>query len=257
MKCPLTNCERIEMNNLGIPSSYLPNIFIQMKLLFLALFVFPLISLAQDDVNQMDTQDQRHGVWKKMYANTKQLRYEGQFEHGKEVGTFKFYCDECGSVPTATKEFNAENSIAKVKYFTKKGKLVSEGEMDGKLRIGEWVYYHKKGSQIMTRESYSNGEISGAKITYYPNGQVAEELNYLNGKMNGTNKYFAPNGTLLKDLTYNHDKLEGNAVYFDEHGQKSIEGVYRDDKKHGVWKYYKNGKFDHEETFPKPRKKAN
>ena len=228
-----------------------------MRLLFLVLFVFPAILLAQGNINQMDAQGKRHGIWKKMYPNTKQLRYEGQFEHGKEVGTFKFYCDACRNVPTVIKEFNAANAIAKVKYFTKKSQLVSEGGMDGKLRIGEWVYYHKKGNSIMTRESYSNGEISGAKITYYPNGEVAEELNFLNGKMNGTNKYFAPNGTLLKDLIYANNKLDGNAIYFDERGQKSIEGVYRDDKKHGVWKYYKNGKFHHDETFPKPRKKAN
>ena len=228
-----------------------------MRLLYLTLFAFPSILLAQGDVNQMDSHGERHGIWKKMYPNTKKLRYEGQFDHGKEIGTFTFYCEECGDAPTVTKEFNAANAIAKVKYFTIKGKLVSEGDMDGKLRIGEWVYYHKKGSSIMTRESYVNGEVSGAKITYYPNGEVAEELNYRNGTMHGINKYFAPNGTLLKDLTYNNNKMEGNAIYYDEHGQKSIEGVYKNDKKHGVWKYYKNGKFDREETFPKPRKKAN
>jgi len=227
-----------------------------MRLLFLALFVFPITLLAQGEINQLDPQGERHGVWQKMYPNSKQLRYEGQFDHGKEVGVFKFYCEDCENTPTATKEFNATNAIAKVNYFTAKGKLVSEGEMDAKERIGEWVYYHKKGAAVMTRESYSNGEISGLKITYYPNGEVAEELNYEHGKMNGANKYFAPNGTLLKDLSYTDNMLDGNAIYYDERGQKSIEGVYRDDKKHGNWKYYKNGKFHHEETFPKPRKKV-
>lgn len=230
-----------------------------MKLLFIVFFgmlVGVHTAFSQTNINQTDANGKRHGVWEKVYPNSKQIRYRGQFEHGKEVGVFKFYCEECNDVPSVTKAFNATNNIAKVTYYTAKGKVVSEGEMDGKDRIGEWIYYHKKGDAIMTREHYKAGKLHGTKVVYFPNGNVAEEINFRVGMMHGENKYYAPNGTLLKALNYANDKMEGLAVYYDEFGKKSIEGNYKDDKKHGVWKYYKNGTLDHEETFPKPLKKT-
>jgi len=72
----------------------------------------------------MDENGERNGVWRKSYPGTDQLRYEGEFKHGKEVGTFKFYCEDCGSQPMVTKVFKGKDDIAEVKYFTKKGKLV-------------------------------------------------------------------------------------------------------------------------------------
>ena len=124
--------------------------------------------LAQADINQTDAQGERHGIWKKIYPGTDQLRYEGVFEHGKEVGTFKFYCEKCKKQPSVVKEFNANNSIAEVKYYTVKGKLVSEGKMDGKERIGEWLFYPEKSTNVLTREHYKDGKLDGQKITYYP-----------------------------------------------------------------------------------------
>ncbi len=230
-----------------------------MKLLFIVFFgilvgLNPAVS--QNEINQTDANGKRHGIWEKKYPNSKQLRYRGQFEHGKEIGTFSFYCEDCKNVPSVIKEFNTDTNISKVTYFTSKGKKVSEGEMNGKDRVGEWVYYHKKGDDIMTRENYKAGKLHGPKTVYYPDGRVAEETTYKEGLLHGENKYYAPNGTLLKALNYANDKMEGLAVYYDEFGKKSIEGNYKDDKKHGVWKYYTNGKLDREETFPKPLKKA-
>ncbi len=212
---------------------------------------------AQSDINQMDADGKRHGVWKKMYPGTKQLRYEGTFEHGKEVGTFKFYCEKCKDRPTAIKKFNAKDNIAHVQYFTMKGKLVSEGKMDGKNRIGEWIYYQKKSGDVMTKETYVNGKLDGKKITYYPNGKVTEELNYVNGQMEGQNNYYSPDGILIKKLKYRNNQLQGEATYYDAYGNVVIEGFYKDGKKHGLWRYYKNGKIELEEIYPKPLKKAN
>jgi antitoxin component YwqK of YwqJK toxin-antitoxin module len=209
-------------------------------------------SYSQADINQTDAQGNRHGLWKKLYPGTKQLRYEGVFEHGKEVGTFKFYCETCKDQPSVVKEFNSENSIAEVKYYTVKGKLVSEGKMDGKDRIGEWLYYPKKSSNVMTRENYKNGKLDGLKITYYGNGKIAEERNYVNGLLEGPNNYYSPDGVLLKKLIYKNDVLVGPALYYDASGALTIEGSYKNGKKHGLWKHYKNGKLILEEMYPKP-----
>lgn len=217
-------------------------------LLFLLAFSF---ANAQE-INQMDANGKRHGVWKKYFEGTKQLRYEGTFEHGKEIGTFKFYCDSCKDQPAIVKEFTLNNTIADVKYYTAKGKLVSQGKMDGKIRIGEWLYFHKKSTEIMTREQYQNGKLTGVKYVYYGNGAVAEESNYRNGLLNGPNKYYSYDNKLLKELLYKNDLLEGPAVYYDAKGNIQMEGNYVNDRKKGIWKFYKDGQFVKEEKFPKP-----
>lgn len=222
------------------------------------LFVIAIISantLVAQKVNAFDEAGKRHGVWKKYYPNRKQLRYEGQFEHGKEVGTFKFYCEECGDKPTTTKEFKANSDIADVKYFTIKGKLVSEGQMKAKDRIGEWLYYQKKSKQVMSKELYVAGKMDGVQTTYYPNGKVTEEITYVNGIKQGDNFYYSPEGVLLKKLIYHDDKLHGPAEYYDANGNVTIKGYYKNGKKHGLWQYFKDGKVEVEETYPKPQKR--
>ncbi|MEM7185175.1 MAG: hypothetical protein AAF466_00845 [Bacteroidota bacterium] len=208
------------------------------------------------DVNQMDANGERHGIWKKTFPNSDQLRYEGEFDHGKEIGTFKFYCDDCGDQPMVVKNFTGKENLAEVQYFTKKGKLVSEGMMQGKDRVGLWKYYHEKSNTVMTRENYTNGKLNGVKSTYYPNGKLTEELAYEDGSREGANTYFSPEGVVLKRLQYINDQLHGPAEYFDANGNLTIKGQYIDGKKHGLWKYYKNGNLVMEETFPKPRKKS-
>ena len=223
---------------------------------FLIPFFLLIVSFGNaQEINQMDSNGKRHGVWKKNFEGTKQLRYEGTFEHGKEVGTFKFYCEECKSQPAVVKEFTANNAVADVKFYTAKGKLVSEGKMDGKLRIGEWIYFHKKSTEVMTRERYQNGKLTGKKYVYYGNGVVAEEASYSDGLLNGPSLYYSYDSKLLKELIYKNDLLEGPAVYYDAKGAKLMEGMYVNDRKKGVWKFYKNGQLDNEETFPKPLKK--
>ena len=229
-----------------------------MRILFLFLLLISGSSsnlIAQAEINQMDAQGERHGVWKKNHPGSDQLRYEGRFDHGKEVGTFKFYCEKCGKVPSVIKEFNTNNSISEVKYYTAKGKLVSEGKMDGKKRIGEWLYYHEKSTAVMTREHYKDGMLDGQKITYYPNGKVTEEIQYVMGVKEGSNNYYAPDGVLLKKLQYRDNLLVGEAFYYDAYGNLSIEGSYKKGKKNGIWKYYKDGKVVLEEKYPKPLKR--
>ncbi|WP_347374859.1 hypothetical protein [Aequorivita sp. Q41] len=209
---------------------------------------------SQTEINQLDADGNRHGVWKKTYEGTDQLRYEGTFDHGKEIGEFKFYCETCKETPIVTKKYNGKDAIADVKYFTNKGKLVSEGKMKDKDRIGAWVYYHKDSKNVMTLENYSNGKLEGKATTYYPDGKITEETLYKNGLKEGENIYYSPEGIVLKKLFYKQDQLQGSAFYYDAYGNVIIEGFYKDDKKHGLWKYYKNGKVILEETFPKPNK---
>ena len=222
-------------------------------LLFLSILLSVSTVISQPEINQFDSNGKRHGIWKKNFDNSEQLRYEGEFNHGKEIGVFKFYCEDCKSKPSVIKTFNGQGDSAEVNYYTKKGKLLSEGKMIGKNRVGEWIYYHSKSNGIMTKENYVNGKLDGLKNTYFLNNKLAEELMYVNGIKEGINNYYSPTGVLLKKLLYKNDELHGPATYYDGSGNVTLEGNYKDGKKHGIWKTYKNGKFVKEEVFPKPR----
>lgn len=218
-------------------------------LLFLTLTLTSVV--AQDLINQVDDERKRHGVWRKDFDDTTQPRYEGVFEHGKEIGLFKFYkLDGKKSVLSATREFSADDDSIIVKFYSSKGKLISEGQMMNKLFVGKWVYYHNKTKGIMTVEHYNNkGQLDGEKLIYYPKGQLAEQSNYVNGKQNGSSKVFSESGVLIKDFLYKNDLLDGMSKYYNAAGQLLAEGVYRNDKKHGIWKYYENGVLTEEKDF--------
>ena len=217
--------------------------------LYIYFILFGSSLCAQESINQMDANGKRHGVWKKTFPGTQQIRYEGTFKHGKEVGVFKFYCEECGKQPSVVSTFNDKDDSAWVQYFTIKGKLVSEGKMINKEREGEWVAYHEKSKQVMSREFYKDGKLHGKQTTYYPDGKVTEEITYVNGIKEGENLYYSPEGVLIKKLQYRN-------TYYDAFGVVVIEGNYKQGKKHGLWKYYKNGQLEMEEIYPKPLKKG-
>ena len=109
------------------------------KLLFSALlFVVSTTIVAQTAINQLDSNGKRQGVWKKVYHNGNK-RYIGQFEHGEEVGTFKFYAITGEKHPIALKIYTKGSTTVAVRYYSLKGMLESEGQLIGKERIGTWT----------------------------------------------------------------------------------------------------------------------
>ena len=107
-----------------------------MKFLGLIFFLGISTILSAQSINQFDANGKRHGIWKKTFEDTNILRYEGEFRRGKEIGLFKFYKNiNKKAVLTATKQFNATDNKADVKFFTSKGKVISEGQLNGKTYI--------------------------------------------------------------------------------------------------------------------------
>jgi len=216
----------------------------------LILFLTSTVTFAQD-INQLDANGERHGFWKKNFDKTDQPRYEGEFNHGKEIGIFKFYkLIDNKSVLSATKEFNENDGLASVKFFSSTGKLISEGKMDGKAFIGKWTYYHNKTNAVMSTENYNDkGELDGEKLVYYENGQLAEKSIYVNGKQEGLSTWYSETGVIIKEFIYENDELNGMSKYYDNKGQLIAEGVYKRGQKHGIWKYYTDGKLTEEKDF--------
>ncbi len=203
---------------------------------------------AQKSVNRYDKDGKRHGLWTKNYYQTDQKRYEGVFEHGKEIDTFKYYTLSNGkSVLSATKVFNTKNSIAEVTFYTSKKAIISKGKMDGKLYVGQWIYYHKNTSKEMIIENYNdNGELHGERKVFYETGIVAEIANYKQGKLHGASKWFFKSNKPLRQSYYKNDLLDGKTINYDSKGNVTSEGNYEKDKKAGIWKYYKDGKITKE-----------
>lgn len=225
---------------------------IKQHILGFLFFIFFLTTIsAQNALNQFDANGKRHGEWRKTFENTDQPRYEGTFNHGKEVGLFKFYkLDKEKSVLSATREFDPNSDDILVKFYSSKGKLISEGQMINQRFVGKWLYYHNKTNGIMTVEYYNdNGELEGERLVYYPNGQMAEQAHYINGKLEGISKIFSEKGVLIKEFTYKNDILHGMSKYYDANGQMLAEGAFRNDQKHGIWNFYENGILKEEKDF--------
>ena len=231
------------------------------KVVILLAHFYTIVAFAQD-INQYDAEGKRHGIWKKNFEGTEQLRYEGEFDHGKEIGLFKFYIlVKKKSVLSATKLFNANDDSAEVKFLSSRGKTISEGKMVGKTYVGKWIYYHNNSDKIMTVETYDdNGVLQGERLVYYDNGQLAEKATYVDGKIEGLSEVYSLKGVVLKSFIYENGELHGPSKSFNGKGEMLSEGQYKRNKKTGIWKFYENNKLVDEKNFtyvPKLQKKNN
>lgn len=222
---------------------------------FFLILLLSVTTIIAQNINKMDANGKRHGKWKKNFKGTEVPRYEGEFSHGKEIGTFKYYVEhESKSLLKATKVFNSKNAIAEVTFYNQKGKVVSKGKMNGKKYIGQWLYYHLNSTQVMTDEKYNNkGELHGKRIVYYPKGVLAEESTYVRGKKQGLVKNYSDKKQLLKESTYKDDMLHGPLKAYTGSGKLYIEGQYKNDKKHGIWTFYKDGKVERKDFTKKSK----
>lgn len=214
------------------------------------LLCFSLNSSAQA-VNQLDDQGKRHGVWKKYYDNSPQLRYEGNFVHGVEIDTFKFFKPDSKKQPAAVKIYRPDTDTVEVRSYDPKGFMTSEGTLIGQSREGKWKYF-KKGYQnrLIMVEHYQNDRLEGTKTTYFPNGQVTAIEEYKDGMKNGVKKVYSVNGTLLQEYHFVKDQLHGYSRIFDAKGRLESEGNYKKGVRDGEWKFYADGQPDYTEHYP-------
>jgi antitoxin component YwqK of YwqJK toxin-antitoxin module len=227
-------------------------------------YLFALLALifsGQDilgqDFNKTDENGKKHGLWKGTYPESKRPRYEGTFEHGKEVGTFNFYDDTKAKSVIATREFNAKDNSAYTTFYDQKKNKVSEGKEVNRLYEGEWKYYHKASKELMSVENYKNGKLDGKRTVYYPSKRIAEEMNYKDGVKDGPYKsYSEKGGVVLEETFYKNGVYEGPAIYRESTGKIASQGIYVKGKKKGIWKFFSDGKLVKEENMSIVKKAA-
>lgn len=208
---------------------------------------------AQDKINQVDDKGNKHGVWKGYYDDTKNLKYEGEFKHGKEVGVFTFYDNTKTKKIVATRDFSAKDGSCYTIVFNGKHK-VSEGKLVNKIHEGEWKFYHLRSDTIMNLENYKNGKLDGVKKVFYNTGLIAEEVNYVEGIKNGPYKKVAENGVVLEETNYKNGEYHGPAIFREAAGGKYTVGEYKNGQSVGIWKFYDKDKLVKEENRSEKKK---
>lgn len=232
------------------------HMLIKSYLLAFVLIVNCQMVFSQKEINQLDSKGQRHGLWKGTYEASKRPRYEGNFNHGKEIGIFTYFDDTKAGKVIATRDFTKGNGSCYAIFYHQNGKKVSEGLLVNKLPQGEWKYYHFDSDQLMSVENYKQGKLDGVRKVFYKDGSLAEVSNYANGKLDGNYKKYAENETILEDYNYKKGKLDGPALYYDGKGNINIKGQYKNDRKWGYWETYEKGKLVSKEKISKETRKT-
>lgn len=220
----------------------------------LALFLCCQVVFSQTDSNPVDENGKKHGVWKGFYEESGRQRYEGTFEHGKEVGVFNFFDDTKAKSIIATRTFNTKDNSCYTIFYDQNKNIVSEGKEVNKLREGPWKYYHKASKTIMTLENYKSGKLDGVRTVYYPSGKIVDETIYKNGLKEGVYKKYSEKGIVLEKSFFKNDEYEGEAIYKDPNDLVIAKGKFKNGKKVGKWQFFINGKLESEENMDKPKK---
>jgi antitoxin component YwqK of YwqJK toxin-antitoxin module len=228
------------------------------KIVMIIFFISSTI-FAQEKFNQLDEKGNKKGPWKGVYEDTKYTKYEGQFEHGKEIGVFNFYDNTKVKKIIATRDFTANDGSCYTIFYNGKFK-VSEGKLVNKVYEGEWKFYHLKSDTIMNIENYKIGKLHGTKKVFYNTGLLAEESNYKEDLKEGPYKKVAENGIVLEESNYKNNEYEGPAIFREAAGDKYSTGQYKNGKSVGKWKFYEKGKLvktenrsEHKRARPKSK----
>lgn len=224
------------------------------KGIFVLFFLNVFCIQAQNNYNKFDEKGNKNGLWKGVYEDTKNPKYEGTFEHGKEVGVFTFFDNTKTKIVLATREFNPTDNSALTVFFDKNKNKVSEGKVLNKLYEGQWKYYHKASKSIMATENYSKGKLEGLRSVFYPSGKIAEEMIYVNNLKNGFYKRYTETGILIEESNYKNNLYDGLAIFRDaEDGTVVSKGKFVNGKKSGIWQFFEKGKMIKEVNMSYPQ----
>ena len=208
------------------------------------------ITNAQEKLNQLNAAGKKEGLWKGNFEESKRPRYEGIFQNGVEVDTFKYFDDTKAQTVIATRVFSENGTIAQTTFFDQKNNKVSEGKTVNRLKEGIWNYYHKDSKQLMAVENYKSGKLEGIRKVYFPSGEIAEEGNYKEGKREGIYKVYFENGVVSEESYFKNNEYEGEAIFRDTNGKISSKGLYVKNGRKGIWEFFENGKLTKKQKYP-------
>ena len=177
-------------------------------------FIYLFIFFQSFSQNQYLENGNRNGPWKGYY-DSGQIRYEGTFDDGKEIGFFKYYY-RSGNLE---KEFFYTQSgvRAQVRIYYSDRKIKTIGEYCSKKRCGTWEYFDNLGN-IILKENYIDDVLNGSYFVYFE-GNLTHTFLYKNGKKNGLAKSFFATGQIKILKNYLNNKLHGSYEFFNKKGE--------------------------------------
>lgn len=147
------------------------------------------------------------------YASNGYVMDEGAYEHGKEIGEWKYYYKKSRSLKS-TLLFQKDSPIVYITYYdslTQKKK--SDGQFLNGNRYGIWKYYDSTGKINETQKILGDTENSIALSTLYDSlGRKLEEGNILDRERMGEWKYYDSTGKINGQCNYVKGIKEGDAT---------------------------------------------
>ena len=164
------------------------------------------------DYNKKDAKGKRDGLWVQQWKDTRNMLYQGQYDHGKPSGVWQRYYPD-GTL-AATMNHVQDTTVVDAVFFHPDGETkASEGRFVKKRKDGNWRIWNES-------------------------GKLVSDENYKDSLLDGTCKYFFDGGQLLKIETYSNGRTEGPFTEYYENGKKKAEGTYSAGEKNGAFKQW-------------------
>lgn len=227
---------------------------VALAVLFITLVISNYRVNGQIDFNKLDQKGSKNGLWKGIYQDTKNPKYEGTFDHGKEVGLFSFFDNTKVKTVIATREFNPKDNSCYTIFYDQNKNVVSEVKIVNKQFDGLWKYFHQASKMIMTTENYKAGKLDGLRKVYYLSGKIAEETNFKNNLKEGIYKNYSENGIVLEESNFKNNEYNGLAIFRNTDGEIVSKGYFLNGKKTGIWEFFEKGKTTRKTNMSFPEK---
>lgn len=195
-----------------------------------------IIGQTPDEINKVDGNNKKQGLWIKYYPNGK-VQYKGTFKDDMPIDTMTRYYQN-SSIMSVT-IYSVESNEVYSHIFDQNGFKVSEGSYKNQMKEGLWKFYSPTVKDYLVNEEYYSENIrNGISTKYFENKAVAEKINYSYGIKDGEWTQYYENGQLSLRSFYINGSLEGKFETWYPDGKPKYVGYYRDNYREGKWYMY-------------------
>jgi uncharacterized protein len=160
-------------------------------------------SFAQENVNQLDDNGLRSGLWLDYYKNSRQIKWRYYYKDGKlDSLQISYYSDGKLKSRQMYSE-GVKNGLFET--YHSNGQLHETFNLKSGLLDGDYKFYYANG-KLFREGTFKNDKDNGKSIRYYENGNKWIEELYKNGILDGEVKKYDKNGRLIKTLKFEKGK---------------------------------------------------
>jgi antitoxin component YwqK of YwqJK toxin-antitoxin module len=193
------------------------------------------------DYNKQDAKGKRDGVWIQQWKDTRNMLYNGQYDHGKPTGEWQRYYPD-GNLAAVMTHVQDTMVVDAVFFHTDGATKASEGRFQKKQKEGNWKIWNEKGT-LVSDENFKDSLLEGPCKYFFENGQLLKLETFKSGRLEGPFTEYYDNGKKKSEGTYSAGEKEGVFKQWFDSGIVDCEGKYLKGLQDGTWYYnYPNGK---------------